>query len=118
MVPAPYFFGVQQDSGKVYVKSDLRSDKGFTYIVSTVFCHDGTFMHGHRRQKRELQIKIIYSGSLLCGILLRGIACYVDHDFMSILLHLCYILSWLCESMAMWNKFSMPEHIQNNRSPL
>jgi len=60
----------------------------------------------------------VYSGNLLCGVLLNGISCYLEHDFVPILLHLCYILLWLCGSMAMWNKFSMPEHIRDNRFPL
>ena len=33
IVPAPYFFDVRE-SGQVYVKSSLRNDRGFVYVVS------------------------------------------------------------------------------------
>ena len=33
-VPAPYFFGVRESTGQVYIKSSLRNDKGFEYVVS------------------------------------------------------------------------------------
>ena len=33
-VPAPYLFGVRESTGQVYVKTSLRNDKGFEYVVS------------------------------------------------------------------------------------
>ncbi len=34
IIPAPYFFEVREESGEVVLKADLKSDKGFQYIVS------------------------------------------------------------------------------------
>ncbi len=37
IIPAPYFFEVREESGEVILKSDLKSDRGFQYIVSADF---------------------------------------------------------------------------------
>ena len=34
VVPAPYFFGIDHQTGQINVKTDLRNDKGFEYIVT------------------------------------------------------------------------------------
>lgn len=36
IVPAPYYFGIKNDSGDVYVKTDLRTDRSFQYTVSFI----------------------------------------------------------------------------------
>ena len=34
IMPAPYFFEVREESGEVVLKTDLKSDRQFQYIVS------------------------------------------------------------------------------------